>query len=144
MFRHACAYYLAYEQGFPIEKSFDYFGHCDSDMIREVYAPLNVEERRINVSRTLNSLITDEAMVFESITSEVNVKAGEELKKEQNSSRKKREYGQILRAIEKGQEIYRYPQYLDDLIEEIKKEHKEIINKIQFAIIFDGQEDWTC
>lgn len=89
-------------------------------------------------------MITDETMVFESITSEVNVKAGEELKKEQNASRKKREYGQILRAIDKGQEIYRYPQYLDELIEEIKKEHKEIINKIQFAIIFDGQEDWTC
>lgn len=144
MFRHACAYYLAYEQGFPIEKSFSYFGHCDSDMIREVYAPLNVEERRINVSRTLNSLITDETMVFESITSEVNVKAGEELKKEQNASRKKREYGQILRAIEKGQKLYGYPEYLDDLIEEIIKEHKEILYKIQFAIIMNGQEDWTC
>ncbi len=135
MFRHACAYYLAYEMGCSIEQTFDYFGHCDSDMIREVYAPLNAEERRIKVSRTLNSLITDKEIVFERQTdSKINAKAGDELEKRAEEQRKQREIGQIERAIGKGQPIYRYPKYSKSLISEINKEHPEFKEKIKFEL----------
>lgn len=135
MFRHACAYYLAYEMGCSIEQTFDYFGHCDSDMIREVYAPLNAEERRIKVSRTLNSLITDKEIVFErQSNSKTNARAGDDLERRAEEQRKQREIGQIERAIEKGQSIYRYPKYSKPIIEDIEKEHPEFKKQIKFEI----------
>ena len=135
MFRHACAYFLAYEMGCSIEDTFDYFGHCDSDMIREVYAPLNAEEKRIKVSRKLNSLITDKEAVFERQgNSKTNAMAGEELEKRAEEKRKQREIGQINRAIGKGQSVYRYPKYSEPLIDEIKKEHPSFEEMIKFKL----------
>jgi integrase len=135
MFRHACAYFLAYEMGCSIEDTFDYFGHCDSDMIREVYAPLNAEEKRIKVSRKLNSLITDKEAVFERQgNSKTNAMAGEELEKRAEEKRKQREIGQINRAIGKGQSVYKYPKYSEPLIDEIKKEHPSFEKMIKFKL----------
>ena len=65
MFRHACAYFLAYERGYPIENTHDFFGHSDSSMIREVYAPFSAEERRKKQTVSHHTLITEEEIYFD-------------------------------------------------------------------------------
>lgn len=133
MFRHGCAYYLAYEMNVSIEKAHQYFGHCDSKMLEQVYAPLSVEEKRISVSKTLAPLISDKEIVFKENKSNVNTKAGEELKAKQASSRKIREINQIRRAIDKGQKSYKYNDNYAPMIEEIMNEYPEFKDKIKFV-----------
>ena len=59
MFRHGCAHFLCDVKHISAEEAHDYFGHQDSEMIREVYAKANARQRRHRVDAALKDLITE-------------------------------------------------------------------------------------
>ena len=135
MFRHACAYFLAYEQGYSIEDTHDYFGHADSTMIREVYAPLNAEEKRKKQAVNHHSLITEEEIYFDERHSKTaeRVKPSEQLNRFTDYARRERELAQIKRCIQNKQENYYYPENYSDVINGIIKSNPELKEKINFV-----------
>lgn len=139
MFRHACAYFLAYERNYPIEDTHDFFGHTDSSMIREVYAPLNAEERRKKQTVSHHTLITEEDIYFEDKHSKTaeRVVPGKQLSDSMAFMIKEREKSQILKCIEDGFEYYYYPAKHQDIVETIIKENPGFLEKIK--ILKDDQ-----
>ena len=135
MFRHACAYFLAYEQGYSIEDTHDYFGHADSTMIRQVYAPLNAEEKRKKQAVNHHSLITEEEIYFDERRSKTaeRVKPSEQLNRFTDYARRERELAQIKRCIQNKQENYYYPENYSDVINGIIKSNPELKEKINFV-----------
>lgn len=133
MFRHACAYFLAYERNYPIEDTHDYFGHSDSTMIRKVYAPLSAEERRKKQTVSHHALITEEDIYFEDKHSKSakRVVPGKRLDESISFMIKEREKAQIMKCIADGYECYYYPAKHEAEIEMIIKENPEFINKIK-------------
>lgn len=134
MFRHACAYFLCYDQQLSIESVHDYFGHKDSQMIRNVYTQFNVKQKRERVDNHLLSLITG--------------KQENEDNKENEYVRKRLEVGEIQDELIKRGEIFRhtaqikarildgatvYKYYIDeqDVFDEIIKNNPEFLKKIE-------------
>jgi len=134
MFRHACAYFLAYEQGYSIEDTHDYFGHADSTMIREVYAPLNAEEKRKKQAVNHHSLITEEEIYFDEKHSESaeRVKPSEQLNRTTKYAKREREIAQIKRCIKNKQANYYYPSDYAEIIQSILNHNPEFMKKMNF------------
>ena len=135
MFRHATAYLLAYEKGLSAEDTHDYFGHQDSDMINEVYAKLNAEEKMHKVNRKLIDIISEEPSDYVSNKNKSvleQMKDGEELNKHIRKESNQRELEQINRAISKGQEVYYYNPKYQRLIDDFKIKHPNLACKIKF------------
>lgn len=65
MFRHGFTYYLACTKHLPIDQAYRLLGHTDSDMIKEVYLNMDVEETRDFVDKNLKSLITVDCCYLE-------------------------------------------------------------------------------
>lgn len=135
MFRHACAYFLAYDQGYAIEDTHDYFGHADSTMIRQIYAPLSAEEKRKKQAVNHHSLITEEEIYFDEKRSKTANRAnpGDQLNRFTQYAKKEREIAQINRCISQGKEKYFYPSDYSDLISEILFENPQLEKQIKFV-----------
>lgn len=135
MFRHACAKFLIYNQGYSVEETHDYFGHTDSKMINEVYAKLKKKEQRIKTTKAQQKLITNKEISFtdENIETSKIVIASDELDATIAEGRAERELAQIERAISKQQKVYRYPSDYETIIESIIKDHPELLEKIDIV-----------
>lgn len=138
MFRHSCAYFLAYVLDYTIDDTYDYFGHCDSEMIKQVYAPLNVEEKRKKVAQAQQSLISNHQIEFKDVgKGKKDIMYSKENKKHAIQSRQNREIKQIEKAIKKGRKTYSYvsDEMYKLIIDRIKKEHPEFEKQIKFVSI---------
>ena len=135
MFRHACTYFLAYERNYQIEDTHDFFGHSDSSMFREVYAPLSAEERRKKQTVSHHALITEEDIYFEDKHSKTaeRVVPGKQLSDSMAFMIKEREKSQIIKCIVDGFKEYYYPAKHLEIIDEIIIENPNIMNKINIV-----------
>lgn len=59
MFRHGFVFFLSHDIHLPIDHAYKLLGHTDSDMIKEVYLNMSVEESREFVGDSLKSLISE-------------------------------------------------------------------------------------
>lgn len=76
MFRHGFVFFLAHDIHLPIDQAYKLLGHVDSDMIKEVYLNMNIEESREFVSDALKDLISEDYGISDLVEdiNEVNYK----------------------------------------------------------------------
>ena len=135
MFRHACAYFLILDQKLSEDDVYRYFGHKDSEMLKNIYAKLNVDQNLKKTNLSLKSLITNDEFADPEVNELHQLRlerlmVGEIQKKHISKNRITRIYNQILRAIEKQQTVYYYKTSNAEIIELIVSEHPEIKNRI--------------
>lgn len=133
MFRHGCAHFLCDVKHISAEEAHDYFGHQDSEMIREVYAKANQRQKRKRVDRALKELITENPD-FEIQEEEIDISDSEELRASQKESSYQRELAQIRNAIKKRKRIYYYDLSHAELVIQAVQEHPEFKDKIKFTL----------
>ena len=136
MFRHACAYFLILDQKLSEDDVYRYFGHTDSEMLKNIYAKLNVDQNLLKTNYSLKSLITNTDFADKEVNDYHQIrldrlKAGETQRQHINRNRITRVYNQILNAIEKGQDVYYYKPGNQEIIDSILEEHPEIMHQIQ-------------
>ena len=134
MFRHGCAHFLCDVKHISAEEAHDYFGHQDSEMIREVYAKANQRQKRVRVDRALKDLITEKPDFDLPKVQEVDISDSEELRRKQQFASYKRELAQIRNAIKRKQEVYYYDLDHAELIIRAMQEHPELKDKIKFEL----------
>lgn len=102
-------------------------------MIREVYAPLNAEERRKKQTVSHHTLITEEDIYFEDKHSKSAkwIVPDKRLDASMSFMIKEREKSQIIKCIEDGFEAYYYPAKHHDIVKTIIKENPEFLEKIK-------------
>jgi len=140
MFRHACAYFLILDQKLSEEDVYRYFGHKDSEMLKNIYAKLNVDQNLKKTNQSLKGLITNEDFADPAVSENhklrlERLKVGETQTAHISKNRITRIYNQILRAIEKNQDSYYYKDMNAEIIAIIKAEHPEIETQINLLKI---------
>ena len=140
MFRHACAYFLILDQKLSEDDVYRYFGHKDSEMLKNIYAKLNVDQNLKKTNQSLKGLITNEDFADPAVSENhklrlERLKVGETQTAHISKNRITRIYNQILRAIEKNQDSYYYKDMNADIIAIIKAEHPEIETQINLLKI---------
>ena len=138
MFRHACAYFLILDQQLSEDDVYRYFGHSDSEMLKTIYAKLNVDQNLQKTNLSLKELITNQGFADPEIDKLhllrlERLKAGETQDAYISKNRITRVYNQILLAIERKQKVYYYKPSNERIITLILQEHPEIKQKIQLA-----------
>jgi len=139
MFRHACAYFLILDQKLSEDDVYRYFGHQDSEMLKKIYAKLNIDQNLKKTNHSLKALITNDEFADPEI-SEMHqlrlerLKVGEIQEKHISRNRITRVYNQILRAIEKKQDAYYYKKTNSAIIEQIRDEYPEIEKHITLVL----------
>ena len=134
MFRHGCAHFLCDVKHISAEEAHDYFGHQDSEMIREVYAKANQRQKRVRVDRALKDLITEKPDFELPKVQEVDISDTEEMRKKQRFASYMRELAQIRQAIKRKQPVYYYDLAHADIIIQAIQEHPEFKDKIKFEL----------
>ncbi len=139
MFRHACAYFLILDQKLDENDVYRYFGHKDSEMLKNIYAKLNIEQNMQKTNQSLKALITNESFADKQISDDhaerlERLKVGEKQKQYISNTRVARIYNQILRAIEKGKNIYYYSAENQPIIDRVKDEYPEILGSIELKV----------
>lgn len=136
MFRHACAYFLILDQKLAEDDVYRYFGHQDSEMLKQIYAKLSIDQNMQKTNQSLKSLITNNEFVDQTIAADhaarlERLKVGEAQTLHITKTRTTRTYNQILRAIEKHQTIYYYKPEDQTVIDKILLEHPQIKDAIE-------------
>ena len=138
MFRHGCAHFLCDVKHISAEEAHDYFGHQDSEMIREVYAKANQRQKRVRVDRALKDLITEKPDFELPQVQEVDISDSEENRKKQKFASYMRELAQIRTAIKRRQQVYYYDLAHAELIIQAMQEHPELKDQIKFELEMDN------
>lgn len=136
MFRHACAYFLILDQKLAEDDVYRYFGHQDSEMLKQIYAKLSIDQNMQKTNQSLKTLITDTEFVDQTIAADHVARlerliVGETQTLHITKTRITRTYNQILRAIEKHQAIYYYKPEDQTVIDKILHEHPQIKDAIE-------------
>lgn len=137
MFRHATAYFLAYDIALQKEEIYGYFGHIDSTMIDTVYANATKGERMRKANNAMKDLINDSIDDYlkpKSTDIREIVKDSPETRKIKEESRNIREINQILIAISKGQKEYKYLPCYQKLIDRFAINNPIEASKIKFIM----------
>ena len=138
MFRHGCAHFLCDVKHISAEEAHDYFGHQDSEMIREVYAKANQRQKIVRVDRALKDLITEKPDFELPQVQEVDISDSEENRKKQKFASYMRELAQIRTAIKRKQQVYYYDLAHAELIIQAMQEHPELKDQIKFELEMDN------
>ncbi len=139
MFRHACAYFLILDQKLAEDDVYRYFGHTDSEMLKQIYAKLNVDQNLEKINYSLKSLITNADFADPEVT-ELHktrlerLKVGKVQEEHISKNRVSRVYNQIILAIERGSEAYYYKKKNAPVINRIIEEHPELNGKISLIM----------
>lgn len=139
MLRHSCATFLVLPfpegLGYDEEKIIDYFGHTDTEMLKDVYARISKEQKARRMQNTFSEYFTPENSVEQSETNNTQIRLIERMKGENPKAKKKRSeriYKQINKAIEQKRNSYYYLKKDKGIISNYISENPEEGKKITF------------
>lgn len=130
MFRHGSAYFLCYNRHIPIQDCFKIFGHTDSEMVRDVYLEMKLEENRTYVDVNLKNLITSDEVDRSKLDYVSLTDAGEyQFIESEYLAEKIYRYYMAIQSDKEVKEFY-YMKGHKDIVEKLNKEFK-FVNLIE-------------
>ena len=140
MLRHSCATFLVLERpeglGFKMNEFIDYFGHTDTEMLRDIYAKINLEQKSKRMHNTFSEFVIPNSDNMQQENNNTQTRLIEKMKgthPKAKEMRKERIYRQINKAIEDKRERYYYLKKDEDIINSYISSNPDESKKITFV-----------
>ena len=115
MLRHSCATFLVlpYPEGLGYEENeiIDYFGHTDTEMLKNIYAKITKEQKSKRLQKTFSDYFTPDINFQQTDGNNTQTRLIERMKGDNPKAEEKRKdriFKQINKAIERNQQKYGY------------------------------------